>query len=794
MKFPLSLLKKFLDTNADIQTLAAKLTSIGLEVEEIIDRREELKNFIVAEIIEALPHPDANSLKVCKVNNGDSILQIVCGAKNAREGIKVVLAPIGSKIPSNDMVIKPIKIRGIESSGMLCSEKEILVGDSDEGIIEINEEIKLGNSFLSLYGLDDPVINVAITPNRGDCFGVYGIARDLSATGIGELKILDIPTIKVDFKSDFNIVIDEKNLCDGFSVYEIRNIENKQSPTWLKNILKNSGISSISFIVDVTNYISLAFGKPLHVYDRDKISNDLIVKKLNEETKFLALNDKEYSLSNSDLVISSNSKVVTIAGVIGGKDSSCSIDTKNIIIESAIFDKVIITKMGRKHSIITDSRQKFERGVDRNFIENGLILAAQMIQKYCGGELSQMISYKKDFSPKKIDLEYKTVEDISGIKIDKKIIIEIFKKLGFDIIENNDYHLSLIIPSWRHDISIEEDLVEEILRIYGLDKVEEIPIEKFFKPRILSFKQKVSTNFKRIMASRNYFEVVTWSFGNSDDIKQFIDLSPSLYIQNPISSELNYLRPTIIPNLMNLIEKAINKDFMDYGFFEVGPVFNGVEPNNELIHIAGVKYGKKKTPLHFESRNIDIYDIKSDISILLQNAGISIDSIVLDRSNLPKYYHPGKSASLKLGKNTIGYFGELHPSIMQYYKIKVPICLFEIIIDNLPEQRLKYGWSSDFSELNFQSSKRDFAFILDKSIEAGSISLFIKNIDKKLIESVEIFDIYNGDKIPENKKSVAYEVTLRSSDKTLSEEEINNICDKIINKVSEKFSANLRFQ
>jgi phenylalanyl-tRNA synthetase beta chain len=792
MKFTLSLLKNFLHIDATINEIASKLTSIGLEVEEIIDRRDELKDFIVAEIIEAIPHPDAKSLQVCKVNDGNRIIQVICGAKNARSGIKVVLAPIGSRIPANNMVIKDTKIRGIESMGMLCSEKELLVGQDDNGIIEVKDSLKIGESFLSMYGLDDPVIDISITPNRGDCFGVYGIARDLAATGIGKLKDINIPEIQNDFKSDFKISIEEKKLCTAFTAYEIRNIQNQESPTWLRNILTNSGISSISFVVDVTNYISLCFAKPLHVYDKDKLFSDLTVKKSVQGKKFLALNDNEYILSDSDLIITSNDEICALAGIIGGKDSSCTMDTKNIIIESAMFDPIIIAKMGRKHSIVTDARQRFERGIDADFIKKGAILAVSMIHEYCKGDISQIISYESEKKDRLICFNYKTIEKISGIIIEKKIVEDILLKLGFKILENNLDALSVIVPSWRNDISIDEDIVEEILRIYGFNNLKEIPITKIFAPRILNFKQKISSSFKRIMATRNYDEVITWSFSHSKTIENFVDLIPSLYISNPISAELDYLRPTIIPNLIDLVDKAINRGFMSHGFFEVGPIFNGTEYSQELLHISGVKYGQVNMPPNFELRNIDIYDIKADISLLLANAGLSIDNIILEKGRLPKYYHPRRSSALKLGKNIIGYFGQIHPSIIKNYKIKMPICLFEISISELPESRLKYGYSSEFNDSCFQSCKRDFAFVMDKYIEASLITSFIKNIDKKLIESVEIFDIYQGDKIPSDKKSVAYKVVLRSSDRTLLEEEINDISQKIIDKVSEQFRVLLR--
>ena len=793
MKFTLSMLKQFLETDAPITEIARHLTDVGIEVEEIIDHGEELDQFVVAEIINAEQHPYAHSLKICKVSDGRQEIQIVCGAKNARSGIKVALAPLGSIIPSNNVKIKKSKIRDIESFGMLCSSAELNLGDDDAGIIEMPGNALLGEKIISYFGKDDPVINVSVTPNRGDCFGVYGIARDLAAKGLGKLKKPIIPDFSNEFQSNFTVDVKEKALCSSFFIAEIRNLNNINSPEWLKNILTSIGQKSISAVVDITNYISICYAKPLHAYDKDKIGDSLSLEELGSYGSFLALNDDKYTLSSGDLVVSSGGNIVSLAGIIGGKESGCTETTKNIILESACFDPVTISKSGRKYDIITDARQRFERGIDNNVVKDALLIASKMIIDICGGEFSLVSEYYKQEKPQNVNFKFKTLKEISGIDIAAQNVEIILTNLGFAVISQKDNELLLEVPSWRHDITIEEDVVEEVLRIYGFDNIPEKKIATLFKPNILNQKQKLSSIFKRMLASRGIDEVLTWSFCNSDIIKAFADIDSAMFISNPISQDLDYIRPTIIPNLISMVKNTLNRNVTNQGFFEIGPIFKGHGYEDELLSVAGLRYGGlPQNYLHKNDREIDIYDVKEDLISLIEFGGFNVDNLSVDRSNLPKYYHPGRSASIKLGRNILGFFGEIHPKIAALFDIKGKICIFELYIDKLPSTKHKFGFRNQFKPSLYQSSTRDFAFIVDNNVEVGKMLYSIKSVDKTLIESANIFDIYKGNQIEDGKKSVAFEVVLRDKESTMSESAINNLTKQIIAHISEKFNAVLR--
>ena len=793
MKFTLSMLKQFLETDAPLIEITRSLTAIGIEVEAIIDRRQELDQFIAAEIIDTQEHPNANSLKICKVSDGTKEIQIVCGAANARAGIKVVLAPVGSIIPSNNMKIKKSKIRDIESSGMLCSSAELNLGDDDDGIIEMPDNAVVGGNIISYLSKDDPVIDVSITPNRGDCFGVYGIARDLAAKGLGKLKKPLIPHLNNAFQSDFTVDITDKELCSSFYIAEIRNLNNIDSPEWLKNTLVNIGQKSISAVVDITNYISICYAKPLHSYDKDKIGDSLSLEILGSDRSFLALNHTKYTLGSGDLVFSSNEEIIGLAGIIGGKESGCNESTKNIILESACFDPIAISTVGRKYDIITDARQRFERGIDNNFVQDGLLIASQMIMEICGGEFSLVSSYQKVVKPKNVHFKFKTLQEISGIDISVQDIENILTNLGLQCIDKQDNGLLLAVPPWRHDINIEEDLVEEVLRIYGVDKIPERAITTVFKPNILNQKQKLSSIFKRILATRGLDEVLTWSFCNSDIIKEFADIDSSMFISNPISKDLDYIRPTIIPNLVSLVKNALNRNIVNQGFFEIGPIFQGSSYEDERLSVAGLRYGKPlPNHLHKNDREIDIYDVKEDLISLIEFAGFNVDNLLFDRSNVPQYYHPGRSAAIKLGRNILGFFGEIHPKIVELFGIKSKICIFELYIDKLPTVKQKFGFRNLFKPSIYQSSTRDFAFIVENNVEVGKMLSTIKSVDKRLIESANIFDIYQGNQIEDGKKSVAFEVVFRDTETTMSEGDINNVGKNIIDTISDKFNAILR--
>lgn len=791
MKFTLSWLKRFLDTKSSVAEIAGALTAIGLEVEEIIDKREELKDFEVAHIISVRPHPSADRLQICEVQAKEGILQIVCGATNARANIKVVLAKIGTLIPNGQFKIKESVIRGEKSYGMLCSTEELRLGPDSEGIIELPDGAVVGGWFGDYYGLNDPVFNINVTPNRGDALGVYGIARDLAAKELGKLNHLEIPEIPVKFQSEIRINVDNKELCPLFSIVEIRNLQNTESPDWLKQVLQNVGLKPISAVVDVTNYISYSFGQPMHAYDRRKLANNIRVGYSAAKLKFKALNDKEYDLLAEDLLIFSSDQVQGIAGIIGGIESSCDLNTNNIVLEAACFMPKSITRTGRRLQIDTDSRYRFERNIDQSFTVKALNIASQMILSICSGEASEVIIEGNPKAlTKSLEFPLDHLEKITGLKLAPTKISEILDRLGFNpVIAGKS--LSLTIPSWRHDITINEDIVEEIIRIYGYDKLESIKLPDMDIGRIIPKEQKRIMDVKRIFAQQGYDEVVTNSFMDSRNAKLFTTLKDELTLLNPINRDNDYMRPTIIPNLLKIIHKNLARSINDIALFEAGPVFTSSNLDGETNMIAGVRGGQYLPKnCHSASRNSDVFDIKLDLEIALGYMGLSLDKCQLNEA--AEYYHPTRSASIKLGKNLIGYFGQIHPLILKHFDINIDVFAFELNIANIPFSKPKFGKKDEFIVSDFQSNYRDYAFVIDSMQPVGEIISYIANSNKKLIRSVELFDIYTGDKLPTGKKSVALRVQIQSDERTLTEIDLNLISEEIVTIIEQKFNGKLR--
>ncbi|HJD63306.1 MAG TPA: phenylalanine--tRNA ligase subunit beta [Rickettsia endosymbiont of Degeeriella rufa] len=828
MKFTLSWLKQFLDTSDSVTEIAKSLTAIGLEVEEIIDKAADLQKFEVAYIVSTKPHPSADKLKICEVETKNGNLQIVCGASNARAGIKVVLANIGVEIPNGKFKIKESNIRGEKSCGMLCSEEELLLASESEGIMELPKDAVIGESFTKCYGLDDPVFAINVTPNRGDALGVYGIARDLAAKGIGTLKELEIPKVKSTFSSKIKLNIKDKEACPLFTFREIRNLKNKPSPDWLQKLLKNIGVKPISIIVDVTNYMSYSFDQPMHAYDADKLRGDVRVEcamsfprrresiipnneKITEENNnkvildsrlrgndigdgsgFHALNDKKYLLNESDLVVKDENGVQALAGIIGGISSSCDSNTTNILLEAACFNAKMVAASGRRLQIDTDSRYRFERNIDRNFTEKALNIATDLILSICdGGEVSEIvISGEKEPAKKTLDFPVDYLEKITGIKLNIKGIEAILNKLGFVTDVKNEV-IKVTPPSWRHDINILEDLVEEITRIYGYDKIESIKLPELEQDNNRLRDHKRISSFKRILASKGYDEVVTNSFMNSRDVKLFTELKDELFLLDPISVEDDYMRPTIVPNLLDIVRKNLARSIKDMAFFEVGPNF--LDLNNEATYLTAILTGSynNKNP-HSMGRSYDIFDLKSDLETIFDYVGLSIEKCIVSNQVTPLYYHPTRSVNLALGKNLLGHFGQVHPKILKDYDIKEEVFAFELNITNLPISKAKFGKRDEFIISDYQANFRDYAFIIAYDQPVGEIISYINNFNKKLVKSVILFDIYSCDKLPEGKKSIAIRVGLQADDRTLNEDDLNSFSKDLIANIEQKFQGTLR--
>jgi phenylalanyl-tRNA synthetase beta chain len=791
MRFTLSWLKRFLDTDASLEKITHTLTHIGLEVEEIKDRREELSNFTVAEIVEASQHPDANKLKICTVHTGSEVLQIVCGASNARAGIKVVLAKIGTIIPNGNFAIKKSAIRGVESHGMLCSAEELNINAQENGIIELPIEAICGEPFAKYFGLNDPVIYINVTPNRADALGVFGIAMDLAAAGVGQLKQLTTPEIVGKFDSIKKLSNQDYSICPLFAIREIRNISNLKTPEWLVNLLENIGIGSISPVVDVTNYISYSFGQPMHAYDAKKIGNNLIVETAKISAKFKALNDKEYNILPSDLIIRDEEQIHCLAGIIGGKESCCDADTSNIILEAASFSADKVMSTGRRLMIETDSRHRFERNVNREGTLLALDVATEMIISICGGEASNII-FEGDLKLPERSIEFPVdfFAAKTGLQLGADVICSILEKLGF-VCNLSDQIINLIVPAARYDISIKEDVVEEIARIYGYDKVPEIELPKAEISKIIPREHRRMSDCKRLLATIGYTEVLTWSFMDSKHAGLFTELNEELYLQNPISSDLDYMRPSILPNLLKIAKNNINRSIRDLSLFEIGPIFINAADETVLTSVACIRTGMTgEKNVHENIRPYDIFDIKADLANLLEICGLSLDRLQLTAP--PNYYHPTRSATLSLGKNIVGHFGQIHPSILKKFDIDYDVMVFELDLSGLPFGKEKYAKRSEFTASDYQATVRDYAFVVSKNQAVGEMLSYIRNIDKKLIKAVNLFDIYEGDKIADDKKSVALSVQIQHDSQNLTEEMLDKLHQSIINGVVQKFAGTLR--
>ena len=792
MKFTLSWLKQHLETNSDIETILKKLTNIGLEVESSYNPSEALNGFIAAKIISTKPHPDADRLQLCLIDTGTEEIEIVCGAKNAKEGLTTIYAPVGSTIPSSGMKLKKAKIRGIESSGMLCSEKELNLGDDSEGITELSDQISPGTSISKALDINDTYVEIAITPNRPDCLGIRGIARDLAAAGLGELikeKQIKISTSK----ENLPVFIDAENNFEGCTIFAgrlIKNITNNQSPDWLVKRLESIGIKSINCLVDITNFINFDRGRPLHVYDANKINNKIGARDAKVGEKILALDGKDYELKSGMCVIADDEKVLGIGGIMGGNESGSTIETNDVFIESAYFDPIKTALSGRALNIISDSRYRFERGVDPEYVIEGLNLATQMILDLCGGEAGEIsLVDNLKFQPKKIKFDPKLVSKLTGIEIPNDKIVKILESLGFDI--SNSWNV--VIPSWRPDIYGEADLVEEIVRIFGLDNIESEPLLNLDQPTkpILTKKQKQIKMIKRSIASKGLMETISYSFINNKESLNFGGGSSSLKIVNPISDELSEMRPTPLASLVSIADENFKKGYTDIGIFEVGPGFLGVEQDEQITIASGLRIGTHRSEGSGKDwqgfQKVSVFDAKEDVISVLELLNLNLESHKVERT-APDHYHPGRSGQIVTGGGDIlASFGELHPKIIKTKDFKVAVA-FEIYIDSINKQKIKSNLKIAPEISNLQPLKRDFSFVVSSDTEAQTIINTAKQSDKSFIKDVKIFDQFLG----ENEKSIAIEVIIQPKEVTLTDEQIESISKKIIKSVEDKTKGKLR--
>ena len=814
MKTTLQWLKEHLDTKVNQKQIVDKLTDIGLEVENVTKNKNPYDSFKICKIIKVKKHPNADKLSVCEVDIGEkNLVTVVCGATNAIKDLVTVYAPPGSVIPKSGKKLVQTEIRGVLSNGMLCSIEELGITstapeDEPDGIIELDSPksdfsklipklYKPGTNYFS-YDIEES-IDISITPNRGDCLGVNGLARELNASGIGKLKKKPPVKIKQNFKQPIKVSIKkEKNQgCGIFGSVYIKNIKNKESPPWLKSKLLSIGLRPISAIVDITNYIMFDLNRPLHAYDADKIKESIIVRNSKKGESFEALDNKKYTLQDNMCVISDKSGVLGLGGIIGGTKSGTELDTKNILLESAYFNPKSIRKTSKLLTIDTDAKFRFERGIDPDSIEEGLFKAATLIQKICGGEISKLNVQKNEtFLKTKIKFPIALFQSITGFKVAEKEIMKILTDLGF-IIKKKNSDLNLTVPSWRSDILQPIDIVEEIVRIKGYDQIKiELP-EKIRDKPTLNKKQRLFHFLQRSVASKGYYETVTWSFTDSKINQLFKEDMNEVEIVNPISSDLNVLRSSIFSNLIIYLKKNLDRGFKDISLFEIGPIFNGNKPGQQKIVLAALRSGKVSRGNWIEKdRFVDVFDAKRDAIQSLVDSGFDQNKFHIN-DKAPSYYHPGKSGSVYLNKNEdnpVVYFGEIHPNILKKIDVKTEalVCI-EIYLDNIKKTSKKLkDQKNQFQYSDYQKSERDFAFVIDKNFKVQDLVNIISEVDKNLIRSVKVFDVYEGENIPSDKKSIALNVTIQSSEKTLKDEDLEKINQLIISTVESKSGAKIR--
>ncbi len=801
MKLTVEWLKDHLDTNLNDQKIIDKLTNIGLEVESFQNQASVLDEFIVAKIINAEKHPNADRLRLCDVDIGKTeTVKVVCGAPNARNNLYTVYAPPGAVIPKNQIKLSVSKIRGVTSHGMLCSEAELNISNESEGIIDLNTK-KFSNQVGKKYFKNNShkVIDLSITPNRADCLGVKGVARDLAAAGAGKLKEKKIA--KINFlgpqKIKVKISNDKNQGCTSFGSCLIKGIKNTESPKWLKDKILSLGQKPISAVVDITNYIMIDLNRPLHAYDADKIDQSIIVRNSKKGEKFYALDNKEYILDENMCVISDRSGVLGLGGIIGGTRSGTGLETKNILLESAHFEPKSIRLTSKKLNLETDAKFRFERGIDPNSIKDGLLKAAGLIQKICGGTISKLDVVKnKKFKNVNIKFPIKLFHKITGFEVKNNEIIKILKDLGF-LVKKNKKDLDLKTPSWRPDISQPIDIVEEIVRIKGYDQIKtEIPEKTRTKPT-LNKQQKLFHLLQRSVASKGYYEAVTWSFTDSSINDMLKEEKKTIEIVNPISSDLRVLRSSIFSNLLFYLKKNLDRDIKDISLFEIGPLFYGNKPGQQEIVIGALRSGLVSRLNWIEKeRKLDVFDAKRDVCQSLAEVGLNQSKFNIT-SKAPSYYHPGKSGSIYQNsgdKIPVAYFGEIHPNILQKLEIKTEaLILFEIYLDRIKQNINKIkDQKKKFQFSDFQKSERDFAFIIDKNFKVQELIKIISEIDNSSIGDIKVFDLYEGENIPKGKKSIALSVTIQSLEKSLNDQDLEKINKLIISTVETKSGAKIR--
>jgi phenylalanyl-tRNA synthetase beta chain len=804
VKFTLPWLKEHLNTGASLTEIVDKLTMIGLEVENVEDRAALLKPFVIASVVSAEKHPNADRLRVCMVDTGDGKpVQVVCGAPNARAGMKGVFAAPGSFIPGKNMTLSVGKIRDVESRGMLLSEAELMISDDHDGIIDLPADAPVGQSYVEWTGVSEPVIEINLTPNRPDCTGVAGIARDLGATLIGDFKDKAPKPVKGAFPCPVKVTLDfghTPSLCPAFGLRLVKGVKNGPSPDWLQKRLSAIGLRPINALVDITNFITFDRGRPLHVFDAAKVHGNLTVRRARNGETLLALDGKTYTLDEGICVIADEQGVESLSGIMGGEASGCSETTTNVLIESALWDALNIAQTGRKLGINSDARYRFERGVDPAFMIPGLELATQMVLDLCGGETSEIL-VAGDPLPKEtvIDFPLNELSRLAGLKLPLAEARRVLEKLGFFAAGQGE-KMKVAVPSWRPDVHGRADIVEELVRIVGVDRVPSTPFPRGAQARkaVLTPIQNRTRKAKRALAARGLIEAVTWSFVGKHEAELFGGGAPTLELANPIAVELSNMRPSLVPGLVMAAQKNADRGYPDVALFEVGQIFKGDRPEDQFTSACGLRRSLAKASgigRHWSSpaTPVDAFDAKADALAVLAATGAPMQALQVVPGG-PAWFHPGRSGTIQIGpQNILGHFGELHPRALEALKTEGPQVAFEVMLEKIPEPKAKPTKAKAMLELSpFQPVERDFAFVVDATVKAADIVRAAQNVDKKLIANVSVFDVYEGKGIGAGKKSIAIAVTMQPREKTMTDAEIDALAARIVAEVAKRTGGVLR--
>jgi phenylalanyl-tRNA synthetase beta chain len=784
MKLTISWLKDHLETTASVDEIAVALTNLGLEVEGIDDPAKRLAGFVVARVVSCERHPNADRLSLCQVDDGSgTLLQVVCGASNVRADMMVAFARVGQVIPATGQALKKGRIRDVDSHGMLCSARELHLGEDSDGILDLETDAAPGAPLSAALGSMDPVIDVAITPNRSDCFGIRGIARDLAAAGLGDLKPWPYQKQSAQGKSPVGVTIQDSQGCPYFVGRMVRGVRNGQSPAWVQERLKAVGLRPISALVDVSNYLVHDLGRPLHIFDAAKIQGDIVVRQAQGMETLAALNEKTYTLPEGAIVIADAQEALALGGIMGGVSSSCEDTTTDIFIECALFDPIRIATTGRALNLNSDARTRFERGVDPAAVIEGMDAATDLILQWCGGVASDLvIAGREPEEPRTVSLSQTKLKSLSGCDIPLTEAAGYLEKLGFVITNRTATEICVAVPSWRPDVEGPADLIEEVLRIKGYDAIPATPLTT---PAVVMDEQLDATgSIKRLLMPRGLSEVVTWSFIAEPLARLFGATGDALRLDNPINQDLAFMRPSLLPTLLLATASNQARGQERGAFFEIGPQYQDNLQQQTLI--SGIRFGSVSTR-HWaqENRLVDAFDVKADVMAILDwfGAGGQMET------QAPAYYHPGRSMTLRQGTKILAYCGELHPQVLATMNVRGPAVAFEVFFDAL---RLPKRAKTTLALSPYPAVERDFAFIVGAQVPADQLIKAIEKVDKQLIESVVLFDVYEGEKVLAGQKSLAVQVRLQPQQATLTDGEISVLCEKIVAAVAQATGGTLR--